>query len=373
MKTLLLIPSKLKSDIHDDVMAGRHPTMDYHALAAALEDGADNSAETLDYRAVECDQNLWVRLVRKAAGCDAALALMGFQRRKAFDAIFTNGENVGIPLALLLKLLRRRPGHVTIGHRLSTGKKHAFFTALKVHNQIDSIFVYAQTQFDFAEKHLGVPAEKLNLIPFHADDQFYRPQTQPQPVDNQICSAGLEWRDYPTLIDAVAEIPDLQVKLAAASPWSKHTDETANRTLPPNVEARRYEYRDLRALYAGSAFVVVPLYDNDFQAGITTILEAMAMGKAVIATHTTGQTDVITDGENGLYVAPGDVAGMRTAITRLRSDTALRSRLARNGRLWVERNASLSRWVVHMATALQASQRPPAPKALPNPAVRARR
>ena len=84
-------------------------------------------------------------------------------------------------------------------------------------------------------------------------------------------------------------MPDLSVKLAAASPWSKHEDQTAGRALPPNVDARRYDYAALRALYAESSFVVVPLRETDFQAGVTTILEAMAMGKAVIATRTTGR------------------------------------------------------------------------------------
>ena len=41
--------------------------------------------------------------------------------------------------------------------------------------------------------------------------------------------------------------------------------------------------------------MAVPVDDVDFQAGITTILEAMAMGKPVIVTHTYGQTDVIED------------------------------------------------------------------------------
>jgi hypothetical protein len=39
---------------------------------------------------------------------------------------------------------------------------------------------------------------------------------------------------------------------------------------------------------ARSSVVVVPLFDVDFHAGITTILEAMAMGKAVIVTHSMG-------------------------------------------------------------------------------------
>ena len=356
MKTLLLIPSVVKPRGED--AAPPQPTMDYHALAAALG-GAQGAVDLLDYSALDQETHLVVRLTRRWAGRDAALAVAAFLRQSRYDAIFSNGENVGIPLALLLKLTTRRPGHVTIGHRLSAGKKRAFFTLLQAHRQIDTIFLYAQSQIDFAEDRLGIPADKLRLIAFHADDHFYRPQSDAPAADtDQVCAAGLEWRDYPTLLEAVADMPDLRVRLAAASPWSKHRDETADRALPPHVEARRYAYHELRDLYAESGFVVVPLYENDFQAGVTTILEAMAMGKAVIATRTTGQTDVLTEGETGLTVPPGDVVGWRDAIQRLRTDAALRARLGRNARLWVEQNASLSRWVRHMVAALEDCARP---------------
>jgi glycosyltransferase involved in cell wall biosynthesis len=355
MKTLLLIPSVMKTGLEEAISEDRHPVMDYGALAKALRAEADGYVDLLDYSALESDRRPLLRLVRKAAGRDAALALMGFLRRRQYEAIFTNGENVGIPLALLFKAARRRPHHVTIGHRLSTGKKRLFFKNLRVDRQIDTIFVYAETQRDYAEKALGIPSKKLSLIAFHADQHFYRPMPNIEVDPDQICSAGLEWRDYPTLIAAVADVPHLKVKLAAASPWSKHTDETASRVLPPNVDARRYEYSALRDLYAGSNFVVVPLYENDFQAGVTTLLEAMAMGKAVIVTRTTGQKDVVTEEENGLTVAPGDVSALRQAIIRLQTDEALRERLGRNAWQWVQENATLSQWVGQMVAALHRS------------------
>jgi glycosyltransferase involved in cell wall biosynthesis len=357
MRTLLLIPSVVKTGLEAAVEADSHPKMDYHALTDALREAPDSDVDVLDYAAVERDTNRLVRFIRSVAGRDAALALLGFLKRSDYDSIFTNGENVGIPLALLLKLSRNRPGHVTIGHRLSTGKKRLFFRSIRVHRHMDTIFVYASTQFEHAVNNLGIPPEGLSLIPFHADDRFYRPMSGAQIDENQICSAGLHWRDYPTLIDAVADMPDLKVKLAAASPWSKHTNETASRTLPANVEARRYEYGALRDLYAASCFVVVPLYENDFQAGVTTLLEAMAMGKAVIVTRTTGQTDVVINGENGLEVLPGDVEGLCKAIHLLRSDSALREQLGRNARQWVKQNATLDRWVEHIVSALHASAR----------------
>lgn len=351
-KALLLIPSVLKTNVDAEVAAGEHPVMDYYALAQALRECHGMTTDLLDYAAARADTSGGVRLALKAGGPDAALAFMGFQRRRDYAAIFTNGENVGIPLALLLGGVSHPPRHVTIGHRLSTGKKQLFFTKLNVQRRMDTIFLYAEAQQEWAVKQLGIVPEKIRLIPFHADAGFYRPLPDGSVNPNQICAAGLEWRDYPTLIEAVSAMPDLQVKLAAASPWSKHENETANRTLPPNVDARRYSYAELRRLYAESAFVVVPLKETDFQAGVTTILEAMAMGKAVIATRTTGQTDVITDGENGLSVAPGDAAGWRDAISRLRGDAALRERLGQNARRWIEENATLDLWAERVAAAV---------------------
>lgn len=370
MKTLLLIPSTVKTGIEEAVRNDCHPAMDYLALASALgqeaagsEDSGATQVELLDYAAVDRAREPLLRLVRRIAGRDAALALLGFLhgRRGGCDAVFTNGENVAIPLALLLRVGgwcgMRRPGHVTIGHRLSTGKKRLFLRTLGLHREMDTIFVYAATQEAWGRDHIGIPPDKLRRIAFHADHRFYRPIPEPdsEAAGDLVCSAGLEWRDYPTLIAAACRLPHVHFRLAAASPWSKHTNEVADRTLPPNVAARRYPYGELRDLYARAAVVAVPLYENDFQAGVTTILEAMAMGKPVVVTRTVGQTDVIVDGENGVTVPPGDPGAWEAALRRLLQDAAERQRLGEEARLWVERHATLDAWVATVVAALRAS------------------
>jgi glycosyltransferase involved in cell wall biosynthesis len=203
--------------------------------------------------------------------------------------------------------------------------------------------VYAATQKAYAEEVLRIPAGKLHLIPFHADSRFYQPMPD-VPVERRISSAGLELRDYPTLIEAVRGL-DVDVRLAAASPWSKRKNETSHRALPPNVSARSYNYHELRELYASSRFIVVPLYENDFQAGVTTMLEAMAMGKAVIVTRTEGQRDVIQDGMNGIYVSPGDPHGLRDAIAGLLASPDHAAQLGANARRTIESEMSLDLWV----------------------------
>lgn len=363
-RVLLLIPSRLKggADYDAAVAAGEHPRMDYRALEDALcgETGASD-VDVLGYGDLEDDPRL--RALKKTLGADFALAALGAARAGEYDAVFTNGENVAVPLALLWRAAGRegrgrRPAHVTIGHRLTTPKKQAFFgPLLGADRGIDRIFVYASTQHAHAVGALGMAPEKAPLIAFHADTRFWRPLPEVEEDPSLVASAGLEWRDYPTLIRAARRLPNVAFRFAAASPWSKHTNETEKGELPPNVEARRYDYHGLRDLYARAGVVAVPLYENDFQAGVTTLLEAMAMGKAVVVTQTTGQTDVVTDGENGLTVPPGDADAWVGALSRLRADAALRRRLGAAARAWVEENATLDRWATRIARTIEAAAR----------------
>jgi glycosyltransferase involved in cell wall biosynthesis len=338
MKTLLIIPSILKKGTEQLVEQDQHPTMDYYALAAELRTrGA--SVEFLDNSAVS----------NSKLPNDLALAVTAAQLASNYDSIFANSESVSIPLALILRFRTRRPRLVTIAHKLTSGKKGPFFRQLRVHNEIDKMFVYAETQRAFGVHALHIPEQKIRLISFHADTDFFRPMPAIHVLTNQFCSAGLEWRDYPTLVEVARKMPDYTFKVAAASPWSKHPNELHGYDLPPNVSAKRYEYSELRKLYAESLATVVPLYENDFQAGVTTILESMATGRPIVATRTAGQKDVIVEGITGFYVPPGDVESLVAALTRLATNKSSASKIGSAARHWIEQNASLKKWSATIA------------------------
>jgi glycosyltransferase involved in cell wall biosynthesis len=126
--------------------------------------------------------------------------------------------------------------------------------------------------------------------------------------------------------------------------------------------------------------VVVPLEEVDFQAGITTILEAMAMARPVVVTATTGQTDVIVDRRssvrgapsrpasllgplaelegvhlepNGLYVPPGDPDALRRAIVYLLDHPDERARLGAAGRRLVERLMTVDHFTRRMGDLIE--------------------
>ena len=66
------------------------------------------------------------------------------------------------------------------------------------------------------------------------------------------------------------------------------------------------------------------------------VLEAMAAGKAVVASSVGGIPELVRDGENGLLVPPHDGAALATALARLLEDAGLRSRLGASARKTVE-------------------------------------
>jgi glycosyltransferase involved in cell wall biosynthesis len=356
-KILLTVSSEMDPQIEEKIARGERPLADYIAMARGLP------ADLMDYR-IARKMGGWIgRLLEKIGGPNLMLAWACFSQRRNYPVLFTDGEQVGLPLALLLKIAggKQRARHCMIAHRLSVRKKMVFLDLLRLHSHVDIFFVYATWQADFIRTRWKQPARKVVYIPFMVDACFFSSEQvplnhRPAALESRhgpvISAVGLEYRDYPTLMQAVRGLP-VQAVLAAASPWSKRRDTTTGMELPENVLVQRFSQYELRELYAASLFVVMPLYPVDFQTGVTAILEAMSMGKAVICTRTPGQTDVIVEGENGLYVEPGDPSSMRSAIQWLLDHPQEADRMGRNGRRLVEQEMSLEQYVPRLAKLIE--------------------
>jgi glycosyltransferase involved in cell wall biosynthesis len=337
---LVTVSGDIPPDLDQQIAAGRRPRADYRELATALD------ADVVDVATATSGR--LGRLLRRVGGGPAALAWHCVRHRKQYDVVLTDAEPVGFLLALLMQPLRRRPRHVMVAHRLSPPKKLAVHRLLRLRRRIDGVIVYAGTQRDVAVDQLGYRPDQVLLTPFMVDTAFWTPPETPPAGRPTICAVGQELRDYPTMADAVRDLP-ADVVLAAASPWSKRRDTAAGIDVPANVTVSSFDLSALRDLYRRSSIVVVPLEETDFQAGITTILEAMSVGLPIVCTRTIGQTDTLVDGVTGVYVPPGDAAALRAAVERLLASDSEAGAIGHAARVWAVEHADIERYAERLA------------------------
>jgi glycosyltransferase involved in cell wall biosynthesis len=344
MRSLILAAGRFDDALKQRIAQDQEPRLDVFELAKAL------GADVLDFGAVDRSHSAAVKLVARTAGASAAVALLGFQARSRYDAFFTTGEDIGLPLAALLKTTRAHCSHTMIAHTLYPAKKRAFFSVGRVATRIDRILVYSTSEERLAIDELRIPSEHVERVYYQADQNFFRPDDHAIEPD-LICAAGQLLRDYDCLIDAVRELP-VRVQIAAGSPWIDSTLRPGA-PLPSNVTWGKLNRHDLRDMYARAAVAVVPIKQNKYQTGIATILEMMAMGKCVVASKTDGQTDTIVDGVTGVYVPPGDPLALRNAISGLLANPSRAREIGRAARQFIEREAGLDVFVERMKRAVE--------------------
>ena len=322
---------------------GKLPRKDYVELARALD------ADILDAQYMEARASRASRVLAQRGGLAAGQLTEAVLRGGRYRHVIAWADRLGLPLAAAHKLAHLRRDLTMLSVWLSPPKKARFLRRLKVHSHLRAIVNYGSVQLELAATELGVPRDKLFLALQPVDDRFWRPSSAPP--QHLIAAAGSEGRDYLTLVHAARGL-DLRVELAVGHSFSASGDTRGKEVrarvgdieregLPPNVRLSTLSPPRLRELYASARFLVVPLQDLDYDAGVTAIVEAMAMAKAVIVTRTRGQVDVLRDGEQGLYVPPGEPRALRAAIEHLLEHPEEAERMGRAGRALVEERHTL--------------------------------
>jgi glycosyltransferase involved in cell wall biosynthesis len=129
------------------------------------------------------------------------------------------------------------------------------------------------------------------------------------------------------LLAAYERLDDPPPLVLIGSVWP----ETPKRFPPSVMVLHNVPHHVVMAAWERSLFGVAPSVWPDPLPGV--VREGMSKGKAVIASNIGGNTDMISHGENGLLVPPGDVDALAAAMRRLIDNPALRERLGQAGRL----------------------------------------
>src|SRR5262249_43739531 len=112
-------------------------------------------------------------------------------------------------------------------------------------------------------------------------------------------------------------------------------------------------FLELRRLYQESRFVIVPLVETLNASGVSSVLEAGAMGKALIVSESASIRDFVAPDETCLMVPCNDPRALRGAIEKLVAEPETCARLGANARRFVEARFSIRSFAYRFAAALR--------------------
>ncbi|MEM8772156.1 MAG: glycosyltransferase [Pseudomonadota bacterium] len=245
------------------------------------------------------------------------------------DLIFCNSEGASLAVAGQLLAVGKKTALAAFGHNLLRPRMTALRLATGIFQRHDAIFTVTPLLASMLnDTFKGRPS--VHFVREQTDDAFFSPGEASEKQRSLIMGVGLEQRDYKTLAAATQDM-DADIKISAFSKDAAAVSRALPDVLPDNMDQRFYEWPALVQLYRDADIVIAPVFENNYAAGITTILEGMASGKPVIASRSRGLQNIFSDNNAVAWVPPGDAHVLRSAITRLLDSSEERRALAARG------------------------------------------
>lgn len=192
------------------------------------------------------------------------------------------------------------------------------------------ICISSEQREDFIR--LGIPPERLIFLPLGIDENFFKP-TDTSLEEDLVVSIGRDMgRDYSTLFEAAERTNHAFMVVA------EKKNIPSDRPIPANVSVQYHRsLAEIRDLYARARLAVIAskgslVPDGSDCSGQTVIMDALAAGKAVIATERSWITDYFVPDQDLVVVPPNDPEALAKAIDALCKDAPRRERLAASGR-----------------------------------------
>ncbi len=266
-----------------------------------------------------------------------------FIKRKRYDQVLAWQQFYGLILAFYCALFRvKKAPAITVMTFIYKPKKipvigwvyDKFIRYIVKSGYVTKYIVFSENECSYYSNLLGIRRENIIAIKLGIED--VRACYDCNPFSKYyFLSAGRSNRDYNFLFEVWQTIENYNGKYYIEVISEKlHNHTTENITVLNNCHGKAY-MRKLGKCYA----VILPLDDENISSGQLVVLQAMMMGKPVIATKNNSITDYIINGYNG-YVIEKNKESLLEAIENIEKEEHYQ-RLSKNAREYFEKEFSL--------------------------------
>lgn len=288
--------------------------------------------------------------VRNDLDLVAAAGLRRLIHSESFDVVHFHTKRAHA-LSLWLWHKRSRPKYVAT-RRMDYPERRGWYTKLLYNHKLDGVVAISRAIAELLVQG-GVERGKIRHIPSGIDPaRFISADSHKLLSKNPLVigsAAVLEARKgHEILLEAAALLKadgvNLSYQVAGAGPLRQQLEQQAAH-LGLHEEVRFLGFvHDIAKFLADIDIFVMP----SFHEGLgVSVLEAMAAGKAVIASRVGGLTESVADGVTGILVPPANATALAQAIAKLACVRSLAREMGLRGRERVGRYFTLEQ----MATA----------------------
>jgi glycosyltransferase involved in cell wall biosynthesis len=282
----------------------------------------------------------------------AALATMRAVRLRlssdSYDIVHAHWVVPGGVLSRGPAVARRRPLVISLHGSDVFAAERSLVVGLAARRAFRAAAVVTACSSDLRDRAvaLGARAESTRTVPYGVDARFFGdagsfPQERREAMRHRLGASStqtlvvavgrlVEKKGFAHLIEAVGGSAQLHVAIVGDGDLHGDLERRAQAAQSSVTLAGRFSRLETREALQCADIVAVPsIIDSKGNVdGLPNVLlEAMAAGKALVASRVAGIPDVVRDGVEGVLVRPSDAASIRDALVRLAGDAGLRDAL----------------------------------------------
>ena len=281
-------------------------------------------------------------------------AHLGFMNRAR--VVLATTDNTGLPAARLKETGRLRTPlvYVSVGlpERMQTLEGRCPAEARRHRRRlahVDRFVTYGWAEAEWLRTWLG-PGPDVRFVPFGVDTEAWRPEEGVR-ESLDVVSVGYDtMRDFELLADCARRNPAISVEIATSPECA-----ASLRDVPANLKIRiQMPIERLKSWIASAKIVILPVKENTYSGATTTLLQCMAMGKAVAVSRVGAIRDGygFEDGVNLRWLEPGSADSVERVVNEFLADTPGRRRLGEGARRHAEEKLGWKRYVDELSQCL---------------------
>ena len=281
--------------------------------------------------------------------------------REHFDAIYATHWD-GLELIIFLRALHLYPHPIIIWHHQPITEADSKFREMMArlfYKGIDHMFFFSEKLKEVSLKSPKANEERMQVCPWGADLDNYDRLKMEYPVEEHVgfVSTGKEKRDMPTLIRAFSATgQELNIYIAYNACGDNYVEILNDLRPSANVHINFIKGlipNELAQKVWAAKCVVICCQETNYTVGLTTLVEALALGLPVISTRNdTYPFDIEKEGV-GITVPYYDSVAWEKAIRFIVSNPEEAEEMGRKARQLAEKSFNLDICTHEVAEAIK--------------------